>query len=98
MCECEKPSGPRKKWRKGIGESWHYHGSGWAVVSNKKKIRLSDQTFNKIYPWLLCKDGKPVAEIGDRELPAALAKAEFAIAGIGLSRAISEQFTRTGSR
>ncbi|TCP43849.1 hypothetical protein EV191_1203 [Tamaricihabitans halophyticus] len=55
-------------------------GSGWVLRPNTEQLRLPPTTFDKVYPWILYRDTEPVTEIGDSTVPAALRKAEWAIA------------------
>lgn len=102
MCECEeRERGPRGEWYEVNGEHRLRGADGWSVRENKRKAHLFDplKAFaQKVYPWLLCRHGEPVAEIGDRKLAAALAKAEHAINGDQQGRAISKRFMRVASR
>lgn len=56
-----------------------FPGSGWVLRPNKDGVQLEPRTFDKVYPWILCHAGKPVTEIGDTNVSAALFKAEWAI-------------------
>lgn len=87
---------PRAKW-KPIPDGWSLPGTGYTIIRNKRRLKLfpaSPAAPDKVYDWLLCRDGRPIAEIGDRYSDEAKRKAEHAISRYSSDHPVSAEFLR----